>query len=121
MATTARKKPEKLDSVFLTGHGGMVYEFPRAVAEKHALTMDRIAELGHMPVTPYGTKVPDGARSGAAAGAETGDVEGRHMALNVYGEWVWHSNYLYGTFLAVDGYYYRGEHYHPYATELGFV
>jgi len=122
MATAAKKAPQKLDTVFLTGPGGMVYEFPRAVAEKHLLSLTRLAELGHSPVTPYGTKTPDSAKSGPVGGGESGgDVEGRHLALNIYGDWVWHSNYLYGTFLAVDGWYYRGDHYHPYGTELGFV
>ena len=116
--TKAPKKAERLNTVFMTGPGGTVYEVPRDVAAKYAVTMDRVTALGHLPVTPYGTQVPT---QSAPSGGGEGDVEGRHLAWNpIYG-WVWHSNYLYGTFLWVDGYYYRGDHYHPYGTELGYI
>ena len=116
--TKPPKKAQRLDTVFATGPGGIVYELPRDVAVKYTITMDRVAELGHLPVTPYGTSVQ---AQSAPSQDESSDVEGRHLAWNPTYGWVWHSNYLYGTFLWVDGYYYNGEHYHPYGTELGFV
>ena len=119
--TKAPKKAVRLDTVFMTGPGGTVYEVPRNVAAKYAITMERVGELGHLPVTPYGTTAPTtSAPAGGSEGGE-GDVEGRHLAWNPTYGWVWHSNYLYGTFLWVDGYYYSGEHYHPYGTELGYI
>ena len=51
-----------------------LFEMPRDVAAKYTMTMDRVAELGHLPVTPYGTSVPsqsapsqDDVRDGVAA------------------------------------------------------
>ncbi len=107
----------KMDSTFLTGPGGLVYELPLAEASKYVVTPQRVKELGHLPVVPYGTQ----GSASTAASAETSDVEGRHLAWNPTFGWVWHSNYLYGPFLAADGFYYRGVHYHPYGNELGFL
>ena len=116
----------KLDTVFLTGPGGRVYELPAAVAEQYLVRPDRISELGHLPIVPYGCqdKLEPPARA-APSRNETYDVEGRHMVFG-YDQWsgtyrhYWHFEVLDGTFLGVDGVYYQGPHYHPYQTELGY-
>jgi hypothetical protein len=114
----ARKVPDpatRLDTIFLTGPGGAVYEFPRDVAQKYALSSERLAQIGHLPIIPYGTK----AQEPAAEPAADAEVGGRHMTYSpTYGQ-VWHSNYMYGVYLYTDGNYYQGEHFHPYNTELG--
>lgn len=108
--------PQRLDSVFLTGPGGRVYEIPRKLADKYLIGLERIRELGHLPIVPYG--VSDG---GAGARAMGGDVEGRHMVMLPSGVLGFHTDIQFGTFHATDGNYYLGDHYHPYATELGFT
>jgi hypothetical protein len=116
---SARKAPDpkdRLDTIFLTGPGGAVYEIPRDVASKYVLSSERKAQIGHLPIIPYGQKL-----EGPAAPAQDAEVEARHMVYSpAYGN-TWHSNYMYGVYLWVDGNYYQGEHYHPYNTELGQV
>ena len=107
----------RLDTTFLTGHGGRVYELPRDVAERYALTMERMREIGHLPITPYGVSETL-ARQGASGG---GDVEGRHLVMLPSGSMGYHSDVQYGAFLWTDGHTYIGDHYHPYGTELGFT
>jgi hypothetical protein len=115
--------PVKLDSTFLTGPGGFVYELPCAEAQKYIITPERVKELGHLPVTPYGTQAGSmhshvlAATTGA--GEEASDVEGRHLARNAFGRWVWHDWPVHGTFRGPDGVFYRGVHFHPYGTEIG--
>jgi len=116
------KKPAvKLESVFLTGPGDLLYEIPKDVATKFVLSPERLKELGHLPIEPYsaigGKRQQSQQKSNEEAG---GDVEGRHLAWNPYLGWVWHSNVLFGTALAVNGFYYTGYHYHPYGTELAY-
>lgn len=120
-AVQERKPAVKLDSVFLTGPGDLLYEVPKDVATKYVMSPERLKELGHLPIEPYSTigkKRDKPATSGAEEGG--GDVEGRHLAWNPYLGWVWHSNVLFGTALAVNGFYYTGYHYHPYGTELAY-
>lgn len=107
--------PEPLDTIFLTGPGGRVYEVPRQVADKYLLGLARIRELGHLPIVPYGTG------DGASARSAGGDVEGRHQVMLPSGVLGFHTDVQYGTFQATDGAYYVGDHYHPYGTELGFA
>jgi hypothetical protein len=121
---SARKVPDpatRLDTIFLTGPGGAVYEVPREVAGRYAISKERLAQIGHLPIVPYGSKPqPDQGREAGEAG-EGAEVEARHMTYSpTYGQ-VWHSNYMYGVYLWNDGNYYQGEHYHPYNTELGAV
>ena len=118
---SARKAPDpatRLDTIFLTGPGGAVYEFPREVASKYAISEERLAQIGHLPIVPYGAKVQP---ERPATPAEDAEVEARHLTYSpTYGS-VWHSNFMYGVYLYVDGNYYQGDHYHPYNTELGAV
>jgi hypothetical protein len=118
---SARKAPDpasRLDTIFLTGPGGAVYELPREVAVRYAISKERLAQIGHLPIIPYGTRTQPEA---AATPPDDVEVEARHMTYSpTYGQ-VWHSNYMYGVYLYVDGNYYQGEHYHPYNTELGAV
>jgi hypothetical protein len=111
----APRPPVRLDTVFVTGPGGRIFELPHAVAEKHALTMERMRELGHLPITPYGVN-PNASGSGGS-----GDVEGRHLVMLPSGAMGYHADVQYGAFLWTDGNTYVGDHYHPYGTELGFT
>jgi hypothetical protein len=120
-------KVERLNTIFLAGPGGLVYEIPREEAAKFAVTPQRIKELGHLPIAPYEVQTGAAHHSHAhaepgATGAETQDVEGRHLAWNpVLGVWVWHVNCLFGAFVAANGFVYTGVHYHPYGNELGVL
>jgi hypothetical protein len=118
---SARKAPDpatRLDTIFLTGPGGTFYEFPREVAGKYAISKERLAQIGHLPIIPYGTKSPT---EQSVQPAEQAEVEARHLTYSpTYGQ-VWHSNYMCGVYLWNDGNYYQGEHFHPYNTELGAV
>jgi hypothetical protein len=107
--------PERLDTIFLTGHGGRVYELPRRVAERYLLSMERMAQLGHLPITPYG--VAEQLRSANGGG----EVQGRHLVMLPSGAMGFHGDVQYGAFLWTDGHTYVGDHYHPYGTELGFT
>ena len=112
--------------MFLTGPGDLLYEIPREVASKYVISVNRLKELGHLPIAPYSVGragTVTSTRQPQPSEQETvgADVEGRHSAWNPYlGIWVWHSNTLFGTALAVDGFYYTGYHYHPYGTALAF-
>jgi hypothetical protein len=111
----APRAPIRLDSVFVTGAGGRIYELPAAVAEQYALSMDRMRQIGHIPITPYGVDANASARYGG------GDVEGRHLVMLPSGAMGYHVDVQYGAFLWTDGNYYVGDHYHPYGTEIGFT
>jgi hypothetical protein len=105
--------PRRLDTIFLTGPGGLVYEFPRALAEQHLVTQERLWELGHLPIVPYGARV-------LTAPRDDGDeVGGRHMAVEPSGAIAYHSDVRFGVYRWSDGYYYQGEHFHPYGDETG--
>ena len=108
--------PVRLETTFLTGPGGRIYELPREVADQYVLTMERLQELGHLPITPYGMSE----RNNDAM--DIGDeVGGRHMVMLPSGTSGYHSDIRYGTFLWTDGQFYVGDHYHPYGTELAFT
>jgi hypothetical protein len=107
--------PRRLDSIFLTGPGGLIFEIPRAVAEQYVLTMERMKELRHLPITPYGVD------SHHQATDDDGEVGGRHMVMLASGTLGYHSDVRFGAFLWTDGQYYVGDHYHPYGTDLAFT
>jgi hypothetical protein len=122
VATKSSQHRERLSTVFLTGPGGIVYEFPAEVAAKHALSPERAEELGnHLPIIPYGTP-STGALPAQSTGKEA-DVEGRHHVwrMDQFGHWdrVLHPYPLYGPFRGFDGMIYIGRHCHPYGTEIG--
>lgn len=114
------KPTTRLETVFLTGPGGRVYELPREVAEQYAISMDRLKELAHLPITPYGVS-EEIARRGPSTGNGGRDVQGRHLVMLANGTMGYHSDVQYGAFLFNDGHTYVGDHYHPYGTELGFT
>jgi hypothetical protein len=120
--TAETKAPARLDTIFLTGPGGLVYEIPRDVAAKHVVGPARIKELGHLPIEPYSEKHAEQRHShgpsGIPADIAGGDVEGRHLVPNQWGQLVWHYNPIFGTARGVDGYFYTGVHTHPYGTEI---
>jgi hypothetical protein len=123
--TTSEKPTQRLESVFLTGPGDLIYEIPKEVAAKHVVTSERIKELGHLPIAPYSvisksaeTHTPGTVHQHFSPEVAEADVEGRHMAWNPVLGWVWHGNVLFGTARAVDGFFYTGPHYHPYGNEL---
>ena len=113
--TAASDESVPLDSIFLTGPGGCVYEVPRAVAEQYVLRVARMRELGHLPITPYDARMP------ASTGSRDGDdVQARNMVMLPSGTMGWHSDVQYGTYRFTDGQYYTGNHYHPFMNELGY-
>lgn len=95
---------KKLNSVFLTGPGGLIYEIPDDLAKKHIITPERVEELGgHLPISPYES---DKVEIGVAVTVEdesSEDVVGHHGN---------HRNWAYGCYRACDGYYYCGWHRH---------
>ena len=99
MTDEKREAPVILDTVFLTGPGGLVYEIPRKEAAKHLLGPERLAELGgHLPIVPYGVAPAVGSTT-AIQPKQTGgdDIEGHHMVRDwVTSAWCWHLNYVYG-------------------------
>jgi hypothetical protein len=97
--------PQPLDTIFLTGPDGFVYELPRNIAQTYRITSERIAELGHLPLKPYPPAVEP-------------EVMGHHFVVNADGVYGPHSDLLLGTAVAGDGRYYTGWHRHPHGTEL---
>jgi hypothetical protein len=108
-----------LDSVFLTGPGGQVYEFPRALAERHAVSEARARELGHLPIQPYSTV------SESEPAGNVPEVGGRHKVPGAGGggtvaNWQFHSTWEFGTYLDhVSGRFAQGIHRHPWGDERG--
>jgi hypothetical protein len=109
---TKRPAPEgRLDTIFLTGPGGQVYEFPRALAAQYLVTPDDTDEPGHLPIAPYGAH--------AQNGEDDPEVGGRHRTIQSTGASCYHREVRFGVYLWTDGYFYRGEHFHPYGDETG--
>jgi hypothetical protein len=105
-----RGGPRRLDTIFLTGPGGLVYEFPRELATQHLVSPERVKELGHLPILPYGARVPDD---------DDDEVGGRHLVTQTSGALGFHRDARFGVYRWSDGYYYQGEHYHPYGNDHG--
>ncbi len=106
-----KQYPEPLGSIFLTGPDGFVYEFPEEVAKQHRVSLERIKELGHLPIAPYTSLVLPDVHSGD-------EVSARHFVLRADGQFGPHSDVLYGTAINQDdGYCYTGFHFHPAGSD----
>lgn len=114
------EKTQFLDSVFLTGPDGFVYEFPKEVADAHRISEQRIAVLGHLPIKPY--------HEALALSEDTGQVDevaGRHKVAGAGGgaapaNWSYHATWEYGTYLDfASGRFAQGIHRHPWGDERG--
>jgi hypothetical protein len=97
--------PQPLDTIFLAGLDGFVYELPEEVAKRYRITPARVEALGHLPLAPYPPATPP-------------EVVGHHFVVNADGVYGPHTDVLLGTAIASDGRYYTGWHRHPHGTEL---
>lgn len=111
---TTMGKATALESVFLTGPGGGIYEIPAQIAEQYRVSAERISELGHLPIRPY--EMPTEGED---------EVGGRHKVASGSGgaipsAWTFHQTWEFGTYLeAGSGRYIQGIHRHPWGDERG--
>lgn len=111
----ADKETVILDSVFATSPDGRIFEIPTAEADKLEVSMEREAELGHLPIFPYTVLTePEGDLVGADS-----EVEGHHMSRTPCGQYYWHTYACYGSYRNRCGHTVCGWHYHPYGSCLG--
>lgn len=111
---------KKLNSIFLTAPGGLIYEIPEHLAKTHILTPERMVELGgHLPITPYVSDPGEAGVATAASEEPSGDVRGHHRVIG--DRWPtggrYHREPQYGTYRGSDGVTYCGYHYHPFGDE----
>lgn len=113
----------KLNTTFLTGPGGLIYEIPLDVAASYVVSPERVKELGHLPIRPYQfEQSTDPVLTENEVASEQYDVEGRHLGLGIdqWGKYTtWHNDCRYGAYIGTDGHSYFGIHRHPWGTELG--
>lgn len=108
-----------LESVFLTGPDGRIYEFPRSLSDQHAVSAERVKELGHLPIQPYTLA------SEHAGKEEEATVAGRHKVPGAAGggsvaAWQFHATWEFGTYLDhASGRFAQGIHRHPWGDERG--
>jgi hypothetical protein len=119
----AMGKATFLDSLFLTGPDGAIYEFPAALAAQHRITTQREKELGHLPIRPY--PIVCGLSADTTADSDADEVSGRHKVVGPGGgavpsNWTFHQTLEFGTYLdPKTGRYVQGIHRHPWGDERG--
>lgn len=98
--------PRKLDTVFLRGARGELFELTREEAASHQVSDERMAELGHPPFAPPGDEVAGHHK--ITGGGPAGDV----------GAWDYHRDWQEGCYIdEITGQFLVGLHRHPYGDE----
>lgn len=111
-AVIAAKPRKALNTIFVTGADGKIYEIPAAKAAEFVITPERMKELCHLPILPY-TKVAT--RATRKKKKELAEVGGRHKTMLMDGTFEWSRDWVYGAYRWVcDGNYYTGRHAHPW-------
>lgn len=104
-ASGAYRAPVVLDTVFLRGPDGSLFELPLDEAERYMVTPDRASELGHAPY-PSGNQ----------------EVAGHHMVAGGSAadpsNWGFHQSWEFGCYFDdAAGAFIIGMHRHPHGDE----